>query len=76
MGNYGIILITKQQGDGINEIRYASTWKHNKRFCLIAAVTQATSRGGEEDIYSEISSIMTGIYLLPTYSKITDYLIY
>ena len=32
-----------------------------KGFCLIAAVTQATSRGGEEDIYSEISSIMTGI---------------
>jgi hypothetical protein len=29
----------------------------NKGICLIAAVTQATSGGGEEDIYSEISSV-------------------
>jgi hypothetical protein len=46
----------------------------NKGFCLIAAVTQATSRGDEKDIYSEISSTMTGIS--STFNKTTDDLIY
>ena len=43
-----------------------------KGYCLVAAVAQATSRGGEDDIYSEISNIMTGINFLQTCFKITD----